>query len=195
MDRSTRDMVYGHVDIRSPWFSSRWRVERDGETVCTLQRLGRIYTTVVDREDSRWILDPHGTGVVRAIDGEGREFGRVVRRSWVGRRWDLVSQSWNYELVSDPRPRSWGIRVGGAPAASIRGSLVSYNRVKVDALIGVPLVAVLLSWHVVARPWEAIAEPSGLVPGERQERLQAQALDPLQDRPPIQRGPGPFTRP
>lgn len=113
------------------------------------------------------MLDPHGTGVVRALDDDGNEFARVVRRSWFGRRWDLVSQHWNFELASHPRPRAWAIEIGGAPAAEIRGSLVSYNAVDVNAMIGVPLAAVLLSWHVIARPWEAVAEPSGLRPVEK----------------------------
>ncbi len=197
MDRSTREMLYGRAQLRSPWFSNRWRFIRDGETVLRLQRIGRIYTTIVDRGDARWILDPHGTGVVRALDGNGHEFGRVVRRSWLGRRWDLVSQSWNYELASHPRPRAWAIEIGGAAAAEIRGSLVSYNRVDVNAMIGVPLVAVLLAWHVIARPWEAIAEPSGLLPVPRPEGDEGPVTrsTPGRQAPLRLEGPGPFTRP
>jgi hypothetical protein len=66
--------------------------------------------------------------------------------------------------VSDPRPRRWSIQVGGSKTADIKGSLVSYNRVDVRASIGLPLSALLLAWHVIARPWEAAAEPRGLVP-------------------------------
>ena len=168
MDHSTRDMVYGNVQLRSPWFSNRWRVLHEGTEICQLRRLGRIYTSIVTLPDQRrWMLDPHGTGIVRAIDSEGTEFARVIRRSWIGRRWDLLSPHWNYGLVSHPRPRSWAIEIGGAPAAEIRGSLVSYNRVNVKAIIGVPLAVVLLGWHVIARPWEAVAEPSGLLPSRQ----------------------------
>lgn len=186
MDRTIREMVYGNVQLVSPWFSNRWRLMRGGDEVCRLERLGRIYTSIVTFPDgTKWMLDPHGNGVVRAIDREGKEFARVVRRSWLGRRWDLLSQGWNYELASHPRPRSWAIEIGGAPAAEIRGSLVSYNRVNVNAMIGVPVAAVLLGWHVIARPWEAIAEPSGLraVPRPDNER----------DTPPLTaREPNPF---
>ena len=181
MDRSIREMVYGHVQLRSPWFSSQWRVLRDGAEIVRLQRLGRIYSTIVSLPGgSQWLFDPHGNGVVRALDNEGKEFARVVRRSWIGRRWDLLSQGWNYELVSHRRPRAWAIEIGGAAAAEIRGSLISYNRVDINAMIGVPLAAVLLGWHVIARPWEAIAEPSGLLPVPRsveERREAAQALD------------------
>ncbi len=175
MDRTIREMIYGNVELRSPWFSNRWRVTRDNTEICSVQRLGRIYTSIVTfPSGAKWVFDPHGNGVVRALDAEGKEFARVVRRSWLGRRWDLLSYGWNYELASHPRPRSWAIEIGGAPAAEIRGSLVSYNRVGVNAMIGVPLAAVLLGWHVIARPWEAIAEPSGLraVPRPRDDDLE-----------------------
>ena len=180
MDHSIREMVYGRVQLRSPWFSNRWRLVRDGAEVCRLQRLGRIYTSVVTMPNgARWVLDPHGNGVVRALDSEGLEFARVVRRSWLGRRWDLLSPGWNFELASRPRPRSWAIEIGGAPAAEIHGSLVSYNRVDVNAMIGVPLAAVLLSWHVIARPWEAIAEPAGLRAVPRPVEAAADGPSPL----------------
>ncbi len=57
--------------------------------------------------------------------------------------------------------------VGGSSVAELSGSFVSYNRVRVESNIGVPLIAVLLGWHVIARPWEAAAEPGGLVPAPR----------------------------
>ena len=163
MDRSIRETVYGKVQLRSPWLSSEWRLLNDGNEICRIQRLGKVYTSIVTfPSGTRWILDPYGSGVVRALSADGDEFARVVRRSWLGRRWDLLSPHWNFELVSHPRPRSWAIEIGGATAAEIRGSLVSYNTVDVNAMIGVPLAGVLLGWHVIARPWEAVAEPSGL---------------------------------
>ena len=168
MERSIRTVVYGNVQMTSPWFSNKWRVLRDGNEIARVQRLGRIYSSVVALPDgSRWLFDPHGNGVVRALDDDGHEFARIVRRSWLGRRWDIVSPMWNFELASHARPRSWGIEIGGAPAAELKGSLVSYNHVVINAMIGVPLAAVLLGWHVIARPWEAIAEPTGLLPVPR----------------------------
>ena len=181
-------MIYGQAQLRSPWFSSNWRLLQDGKELARMRRMGRIYTTAIDLAGgARWVLDPHGTGVVRALDAEGNEFGRVVRRSWIGRRWELLSQGWNYDLISHPRPRAWAIAIGGAPAVEIRGSLVSYNRVDVNAMIGVPLVAVLLSWHVIARPWEAVAEPSGLrrvrTSDDRELKLSRPLPDDRQIRP------------
>ena len=168
MDRCPQQMVYGNLELRSPWFDNRWELRQGDQRLARLQRLGRLYVSRVELPDGcQWMLEPHGTGVVRAVDADGTEIGRVERLSWLGRRWNLVSQTFNYELDSHPRPRAWAITIGGATLAEIRGSLVSYNKVDVNAMIGVPMVAVLLAWQVIARPWEAAAEPRGLVPAAR----------------------------
>ena len=158
-------MVTGEITLESPWFSSQWRMAQGDRELARIRRLGRLYVSDVQLADgSEWLIEPAGPGIVRAVESPGVEIGRVERRSWIGRRWDLSSQQFAYELISDPTPRRWFISIGGAPVAQIRGSLVSYNTVTVSTSIGVPLVAVLLTWHVIARPWEAAAEPRGLVP-------------------------------
>ena len=158
-------MVTGDLELTSPWFSNEWWLVQQGEDLAQIRRHGRLYVSDIHLADgTEWLLEPFGPGIVRAVERDGSEFARVVRRSWMGRRWDLTSKQFGYELVSDPRPRRWFISLGGAPAAEISGSLISYNAVDVTASIGVPLVAVLLAWHVIARPWEAAAEPRGLVP-------------------------------
>jgi hypothetical protein len=163
-----RQMVYGELQLRSPWFSNRWRLVQADKELARITRLGRIYVSTVEMPDgTRWLQQPCGTGVVQAVDEAGNEFARITRRSWIGRRWDVTSPFFGYELVSDPRPRRWHIQVGGASAATMTGSPVSYNHVDVAASIGVPLAAVLLGWHVVARPWEAATEPRGLIPVRR----------------------------
>ena len=158
-------MVSGDIELESPWLSSEWRMVQREQELAWIRRHGRLYVSDVQLADgTRWLLEPAGSGVVRAVESPGTEIARVERRSWIGRRWDLASQLFAYELISDPRPRRWFISVGGAPVAQISGSLVSYNTVAVTTSIGIPLVAVLLAWHVIARPWEAAAEPRGLVP-------------------------------
>ena len=162
---SARRMITGTLQLESPWFSNRWLVIQGDRELARVQRHGRLYVSDVMLADgTSWLIEPTGSGVVSAIEESGKEFARIERRSWLGRRWDVTSQQFAYELVSDPRPRQWHFTVGGATAADLSGSLVSYNTVTVDAAIGMPLVAVLLGWHVIARPWEAAAEPRGLVP-------------------------------
>lgn len=158
-------MVTGEVMLTSPWLSNEWRLLQSDVELARIRRHGRLYVSDVELADGTgWLLEPSGPGIVRAVEDPGVEVARVVRRSWIGRRWDLTSRQFAYELISDPRPRRWYISIGGAPAAEISGSLVSYNRVRVMTSIGIPLVGVLLAWHVIARPWEAAAEPRGLVP-------------------------------
>lgn len=165
VETSARRMVTGQVHLRSPWFSNEWRVLQHDRELARVHRHGRLYVSDVELADgTTWLLEPTGAGIVSAIEDPGVEFARIERRSWLGRRWELVSQQFAYELISDPRPRRWHVTVGSAPVADICGSLVSYNTVTVDAAVGIPLAAVLLGWHVIARPWEAAAEPRGLVP-------------------------------
>ncbi len=159
-----RSVLHGSVELRSPWFSNRWELRTAAGVVAELERHPRRHCSTVRFPDgTRWLVEPHGWGVVRILGDEG-ELARVTRRSWWGRRWELGSAVWAYELLSDPRPRRWHIAVGGTSVARLSGSLVSYNRIDVEASLAVPVAALVLSWYVVARPWEAATRPSDLVP-------------------------------
>lgn len=164
--RSSQSRVLlGTAELLSPAFSNEWTLIQDGVELAAIRRHPRVFVSTVRLDDgTRWVLEPAGRGVVRAVEDES-EIARAVRRSWIGRRWDLVGTGFAYELASLPMPRSWIIAVGGSQVASISGRLLSYNRVTFEGLLSVPLVAVLLAWQVVARPWEAAAEPGRLVPG------------------------------
>ncbi len=132
--------------------------------VAAMTRHPRDHTSTVELSDgTRWRLVPAGWGLVRALE-DGVEIARITRRSWLGRHWDLAAPTWHYHLVSDPMPRRWYVAVGDQVVARIAGSLVSYNRVDIDAPLGIPLAATMLAWHAIARPWEAAARPAGLIP-------------------------------
>lgn len=159
-------MVNGSVELRSPAFSNTWQLMGDdGTLVATLQRHGRMHvSTVRFSDDSAWLIEPRGWGIVCALEEGETEIARITRRSWMGRRWDLTSPTWAYDLVSDHMPRRWHLAVGSVEVARIAGSPVSYNRVRVTTNLAVPVATVILAWHVIARPWEAAAAPAGLVP-------------------------------
>lgn len=165
MARRPKDLkVHGRATLHSPWFSNRWVLLSGDEPLAALERRPRArVSTVTFPDGTAWVLRPEGFGLVRALEGDV-EVGRILRRSWWGRRWDVTSVTWSYELVSDPVPRRWHLSVGSQPVAWIRGSLVSYNRVEVDAQLGLPVAAIVLAWHVIARPWEAAARPTELIP-------------------------------
>ncbi len=167
MTRSYTDyLLSGPATLVSPWFSNKWELRSGtGEAIALLERLGRIHVSTVALADgSRWVIEPAGTSTVRLIDAPGHELARIERRSWWGRRWEVGGGRFGCELVSSPRPRSWRFEIGGSAIAELSGSLLSYNRVAVNAMLALPLPALLLAWHVVARPWEAAAAPSGLIP-------------------------------
>ncbi len=163
-ERGLFGMVYGTAELSSPLLSSRWHLRVGDEDVAQLRRLGRLHISrVYLPSGEEAALAPHAQSVVQALDTDGAELARITRRSWLGRHWEIESKRWAYELESDPRPRRWQITVGGTSVAQISGSLVSYNRVSIDAPLGVPILVVALAWHVIARPWEAAAAPSTLV--------------------------------
>lgn len=163
-DRGLFTTLYGRAELASPFMSSRWRVYGNDEELATLRRLGRLHISRIFLPNGdEAVLAPDERSSVVALDSTGNELARITRTSWFGRRWEITSQRWAYELISDPRPRRWQIAVGGTSVAQITGSLVSYNRVTIEAPLGVPLLVVALAWHVIARPWEAAAAPATLL--------------------------------
>ncbi len=167
-ERGLFTTIYGAAEMRSPFMSNRWRLFANDTELANLRRLGRLHISrlyLPDGEEAA--LAPDERSAVVALDSAGNELARITRISWFGRRWEITSQRWAYELVSDPRPRRWQVTVGGTPVAQIQGSLVSYNRVDVDAPMGVPLLVLALAWHVIARPWEAAAAPTTLIAEQR----------------------------
>jgi hypothetical protein len=171
-ERGLFGMVYGSAQLVSPLGSSRWRLISGDQEVAALRRLGRLHISRIQvPSGDEAVLAPHAQSVVQALSSEGEELARITRTSWLGRRWEITSKRWAYELKSDPRPRRWQVMVGGTSVAQISGSLVSYNRVEVDAPLGIPILVVALAWHVIARPWEAAAAPGTLIaaPGSAEE--------------------------
>ncbi len=157
-------MLGGSARLLSPLASNRWRLVQDGTELATLHRFPRHRMSAALLPDgTEWRLEPQGWGTVVALE-DGTEMARIVRRSWWGRRWEVESQAFSLSLVSEPRPRRWAFHVGTEPIAHLAGSLFSYNRLRVEAPLAVPLVGVLLAWQVVVRPWELAAYPLALRP-------------------------------
>jgi hypothetical protein len=158
-------VVIGDCRFHSVLFSNRWSLERDGRQLALARRVpSRHVSEVVFAEGTRCELRPQGWGTVTAVDDDNTELGRVVRTSWLGRSWDLTTPSFACRLTSDPLPRRWSLRIGTEPVGRLAGSPVSYNRLRVHTDVAVPVVGLMLAWHVLARPWEAASAPVTLVP-------------------------------
>jgi len=165
--------VVGSCRFESQLMSNRWRLLQDRKVLAELQRVPSRHVSLLRLADGTSVeLRPAGWGTVVALQGEA-ELGRVVRRSWWGRRWQLSGPGFACDLTSDPRPRRWSLRFGTEPIGRLSGAALSYNRLTVHTHLAVPVVALALAWHVLARPWEAAAAPGALVPGRAPSPYQA----------------------
>ncbi|MBA2338546.1 MAG: hypothetical protein H0V96_12480 [Acidimicrobiia bacterium] len=154
--------VTGELELKSPLFSSDWSLRQHDAELASIRR--RHYTSVVDiTHGGRIVIEPYAQGTVRAINGAS-EVARITRESWLGRRWEVTGPGFTYDLASQARPRHWRLFLANGPVSDLEGGFGSYNKVKIFNQMAVPLSAVLLAWHVVARPWEAVAEPQVFMP-------------------------------
>jgi hypothetical protein len=157
-------VVFGACRFESALLSNRWRLVQGRQVLAELQRVPSRHVSLLRLPDRTLVeLRPHGWGTVVACRGD-EELGRVVRRSWWGRRWDLSGPGFACALTSDPMPRRWSLRYGNEPVGRLAGGVLTYNRLNVHTDIAVPVASLALAWHVLARPWEAAAAPGALVP-------------------------------
>ena len=164
-------LVSGECRFSSLPFSNWWTLSCKDEPLAEMRRIPRQHISEVTMADGTGIrLQPRGWGTVVALAGES-ERGRITRRSWWGRSWDLESPAFAFTLTSDPMPRRWTLRIGNEPVGRLSGGILSYNRLTVRTDVAVQVLPLVLAWHVLARPWEAAAAPGSLVPdGPEPER-------------------------
>ncbi len=159
----TRIIPFGGIgEMRSTVFSRTWELRKDGALIAVVHRNVWRRTSEVELNDGRrWLISPDGWGVV-ALTERDEVLARAERQNWLGRAWDLTGDSFGYEL----RPRSmtfrkWSIELGGDEVARLDGGVASFNQIGIEADLPVPLEAVMLSWHIIVRAWEASASAAG----------------------------------
>jgi hypothetical protein len=161
-------MVTGAAELRSALFSNHWSLISRGDELARIRRFPKRHMSVVRLADGTlWTIEPARWGLVRAVE-DGRAIAEIERLSWWGRQWEVRSPAFALPLVSRPAPRRWYLAVGAEPVAELAGSMISYNRLRIDPSMAVPVVAVVLAWQVVCRPWEAAAYPVRIGSIERQ---------------------------
>jgi len=161
--RPFRSALVGEHRFVSRMFSNDWQLVGPDGVVARLRRIPSTHTSLATLGDgTRLEIEPAGWGTVVAT-GDAQK-ARIERRSWWGRRWEVTGIGFGYELTSDPLPRHWSLRIGGHPVGRLAGTIWSYNRLIVNTDVAVPVHAVILAWHVIARPWEAAAAPRSLRP-------------------------------
>ena len=157
-------VVVGESRFDSSLFSNRWTLSRSNELIAELQRDPSRHTSHgIFADRTRFDLIPDGWGTIELIAAE-TTLGRIDRQSWWGRRWAISGVGFACDLTSDPRPRRWTFRIGGEPIGRLAGTAWSYNRLVVHTDVSIPVHAIVLAWHVLARPWEQAAAPRSLVP-------------------------------
>lgn len=162
-NRPFRSALVGDHRFVSRFMSNDWELVGPDGVVARMRRVPSTHTSLVWLPDGRKLeLEPAGWGTVLATGDP--EKAKIERQSWWGRRWEITGATFGYELTSDPLPRRWTLRIGGHPVGRLAGTAWSYNRLEVHTDVAVPVHAVILSWHVLARPWEAAAAPRVLKP-------------------------------
>jgi hypothetical protein len=157
-------VVVGTCRFRSRLFSNRWSLHRNDTVIAAMRRIPSRHISEVALDDGTLFqIEPCGWGLVIATAGD-TELGRINRRSWWGRAWELTTPTFAADLTSDPLPRRWSLRIGTEPVGRLSGTVWSYNRLDVHTDVAVPVAGLTLAWHVLARPWEAASAPVALVP-------------------------------
>jgi hypothetical protein len=148
----------GSGEMRSTFFSRNWELRKEGGLIAVARRQVWRRTSEVELNDGRrWLISPAGWGEVQLTERD-EVLARGERLTWLGRQWELTGESFGYELrATSMALRKWSIELGGGPVARLDGGVASFNRVRIEANLPVPLEAVMLSWHIVVRAWEAAA--------------------------------------
>lgn len=154
--------VLGSARFDSHMFSNVWVLSNAEGKIARIRRIPSRHLSHGVLDDLPVEIRPDGWGTVVIEDDAHNELGRIERRSWWGRKWEISGRGFSAELVSDLIPRRWTILLGSQPIGTIAGSPVSYNRLRIDTDLAVPAWALLLIWQVIARPWEAAASPRTL---------------------------------
>lgn len=157
-----RHLITGTAQFLSPMFSRRWTLFENDEPLLTSTRSVFTRTSRIHSESGPdWVIEPGGWGVL-VLRRNGDELARAERQDTLGRHWLLSSPHFSYELNAESMlRRRWNIGQARTPTTHLRGGALNFNRLDVETDLPVPLPAVLLSWHLIVRAWEASAAAGG----------------------------------
>ncbi len=163
-ERSSTRMVpfSGSGEMRSAFLSRDWELRKDGGLIAVGRRQVWRRTSEVELSDGRhWLISPAGWGTVQLTERDD-VLARGERLNWIGRAWDLSGESFAYELRAQSMAlRKWAIELGGGQVAQLSGGVASFNRLRIETNLPVPLEAIMISWHIIVRAWEAAASAAG----------------------------------
>lgn len=157
LERTSR-FLKGRAEFHSPFFSRTWTLRQDGAEIASATKARWRRTARITLDDGAiWEIRPVRWGILEIRSGD-ELLAKAERVNWLGREWALTSRTFGYVLRSRSMTlRRWTIDLGDHPVVTLQGGRLTFNRLQIDAPGGVPLEAVMLSWHIIVRAWEAAA--------------------------------------
>lgn len=154
--------VSGPIQARSPLFSRVWSfIDPSGPLGRATRSVTGRTSEIVLTDGTRWLIKPSGWGHL-VLTERDRQIGEASREGVSGRRWQVSGQSFSYELgVDSMLRRRWQLGPTGSPIATLHGGIVSFNTMRIETGLPVPLEAIVLAWHPIVRAWEAASAAQG----------------------------------
>lgn len=154
--------VKGPIRARSPFLSRVWVFSGPDGNLATVRRSVKDRSSDISLPDgTEWRIEPGGWGRLILKEGE-MTIGEATRESLSGRSWQVSGQTYGYELGVDSMiRRRWSLGPSGSPIATLHGGTVSFNTMRIETGLPVPLEALMLSWHPIVRAWEAASTGRG----------------------------------
>lgn len=150
--------VKGPIQARSPLFSRVWEFATPDERLATVTRNIRRRTSTIELADgTTWTIEPDGWGRLALVEN-GQTIATAQREGATGRTWTVSGQAFSYELgVDSMLLRRWHLGPSGSTIATLHGGALSFNTMRIETGLAIPLEAIVLSWHPIVRAWEAAA--------------------------------------
>jgi hypothetical protein len=152
----------GTATFRSPLFSRTWTLTQNDHRLAVAIRHPWQRISEIELDDgTTWEIRPAGWGQLEPHSPD-ELLAEANRQAWTGRTWELFSPRFSYTLRGrSPALRTWSLDIVDAPVATFRGGKLTFNRLHVTADSPIPLEAVILTWHIIVRSWEAASAATG----------------------------------
>ncbi len=155
--------VKGPIQARSPFLSRIWEFRGPDGPLAKVQRSVRDRSSrIILTDESEWQIEPAGWGRLVLSDETGETIGEATRDSLSGRSWQISGRAFGYDLTVDSMlRRRWSLGPSGSPIATLHGGILSFNTMRIETGLPIPLEALLLAWHPIVRAWEAASAGRG----------------------------------
>lgn len=151
--------VLGRAELNSQPLSTIWTLSREGELVCVGKRGDLRHPHRIEFQDGRVWEIRRLTFDSIAIVEDGVQLA-VASRTGPRGRWQIAGRTFSFDLEPQSVLRHrWLLEVGGQTVATIRGGVLSFNRIAVHTSLPVPLEGLWLAWAAVVHAWRAVGAP------------------------------------